>query len=192
MNNHIETRTPLGSTALVTDPAVAGIFGFALCCLSVGMNLSFPLMKNVPVAGFGLVAGGVLQLLGGLAAWSRGQETASVAFCAAGLFFLSLLPVMVFPEFGLGIAPDRMTLGSYLVMWALFFGIMTPGLRRHCPALALPTVLQCGALTLFTLALAVDHAPLARIGGAMFLGAGLVTSLAIIAGIFRNGSAPLR
>lgn len=190
MNNHIDARSSIGSSSLVSDPALIGPLGLALCCLSIGMNIVFPQMRSVPAAGFGLGIGGALQVLAGLTLWTRGRETASIALCAAGLFFLSLLSVLVFPEFGLGTAPDGLTLGSYLVMWALFFGIMTPGLRRECPSFALPlaTALTCGALIVFTLGLSLGQAPLERLGGVLLIGAGLVTSLSVIGGILRGGT----
>jgi len=62
--------------------------------------------------------------------WKKGNTFATTAFCSYGLFWLSLVALIVFPSMGIGEKTSPLAMASYLAMWGLFTAVMFVGTLR--------------------------------------------------------------
>ena len=78
----------------------------------------------------GLCMGGLAQIIAGIAAFKKGDTFGATAFTAYGLFWWSLVFVLVCPFKSIA-AADGAAMGFYLLLWAVFTGFMFIGTLRH-------------------------------------------------------------
>jgi hypothetical protein len=120
------------SDELVTklaNPAPLGLLGFGLT--TVLLNLAnagvFPL--DTMILAMGIAYGGLAQIIAGIMEFKRGNTFGTVAFTSYGLFWLSLVMLLVLPKITGFAGPSTASLASYFVMWgiftfAMFFGTL--------------------------------------------------------------------
>ena len=75
----------------------------------------------------GIFYGGLAQVLAGVMEWKKGNTFGTTAFTSCGMFWLSLVGLIVMAEVGLGNSPETIAMASYLIMWGLFTGVMFIG-----------------------------------------------------------------
>jgi succinate-acetate transporter protein len=83
--------------------------------------------------------------------WRKGNTFATTAFISYGLFWLSLVAMIVLTKLGWGAASDDMAVAAYLAMWGLFTLVMFIGTLRLNRALQI--VFGTLALLFFLLAI---------------------------------------
>jgi succinate-acetate transporter protein len=76
------------------------------------------------ILAMGIFYGGIAQLFAGYMEWKKGNTFGTTAFTSYGLFWFSLVGLIVFPAMGWGAAPSDTAMGSYLLMWGIFTGMM--------------------------------------------------------------------
>jgi hypothetical protein len=120
------------SDELVTklaNPAPLGLLGFGLT--TVLLNLAnagaFPL--DSMILAMGIAYGGLAQVIAGIMEFRRGNTFGTVAFASYGLFWWSLVVLLVLPKITGFAAPSAASLASYFIMWgiftfAMFFGTL--------------------------------------------------------------------
>ena len=102
------------------NPAPLGLMGFGITTILLNLhNVGF-LALSSPVLALGIASGGVAQVVAGLMEWKKRNTFGTVAFTAYGLFWLSLVALLVMPRFGLADATDRSGMAAYLFVWGLF------------------------------------------------------------------------
>ena len=102
------------------NPAPLGLMGFGITTILLNLhNVGF-LALSSPVLALGIASGGVAQVVAGLMEWKKRNTFGTVAFTAYGLFWLSLVALLVMPRFGLADAADRSGMAAYLFVWGLF------------------------------------------------------------------------
>jgi uncharacterized protein len=102
------------------NPAPLGLMGFGMTTVllnlhNVGM---FPL--NSMILAMGIFYGGFAQIIAGIMEWKKNNTFGETAFISFGLFWLSLVWMIVAAKFGLSVAPDSKAMAAYLFMWGLF------------------------------------------------------------------------
>ena len=70
------------------------------------------------ILAMGIFYGGIAQVIAGLIDFRKGNEFGATAFTSYGLFWLSLVALVVFPDHGLGEEPTSRAMGWYLFSWA--------------------------------------------------------------------------
>ena len=119
-----ETVTKIKDTT--ANPATLGLLGFGMT--TVLLNISnagfYPL--NTMILGMGLCYGGIAQVIAGIQEWKKGNTFGATAFTSYGLFWLSLVALLLLP----GTATNAKALSSYFFMWGLFTLIMFVGTLR--------------------------------------------------------------
>jgi succinate-acetate transporter protein len=78
----------------------------------------------------GLMYGGLAQVIAGIMEYRKGNTFGTVAFTSYGLFWWSIVAIIVLPglSFASGIiAADATSMGAYFVMWGIFTGVMFVG-----------------------------------------------------------------
>ena len=83
----------------------------------------------------GIFYGGIAQIVAGIMEWQKGNTFGTTAFLSYGLFWFSLVGLLVFPNIGWGTAPETSAMVSYLFMWGLFTFFMFIGTLKANRAL---------------------------------------------------------
>jgi succinate-acetate transporter protein len=87
---------------------------------------------NSMILAMGICYGGLAQIIAGIMEWKKGNTFATTAFVSYGLFWLSLVALVVLPKTGWGTATDDTAMAAYLAIWGLFTAVMFIGtLRLH-------------------------------------------------------------
>lgn len=161
----------------------------AACLILLGVNgllLSlyyagfFPFGSQVLGMGIFYGAGGLIAT--GLIAWRRQNAYGAILGTAFGLFWLSLVAMVIMPISGFGRAPQPSALSSYLAFWGLFTSIFLTGASR----LGRELVIFLSMFAVFLLLLAVGAAAENQLINAVAGGEGIACGLVgIYAGAVR-------
>jgi succinate-acetate transporter protein len=111
----------------VVNPAPLGLLGFGMTTVLLNLhNAGFYPLDSMVLA-MGLAYGGLAQVLAGLMEYKRGNTFSTVAFSSYGLFWWSLVLLLLLPKLTLfdGIlAPTSEAMAAYFFMWGLFTFVM--------------------------------------------------------------------
>lgn len=155
----------LGGNSLLLSLFYAGFFPFSSQVLGMGIFYG---------------AGGMIAT--GLVAWRRHNAYGAVLSTAVGLFWLSLVALVIMPISGFGRTPQPSALSSYLAFWGLFTSIFLTGASR----LGRELVIFLSMFAVFLLLLAVGAAAESQIVNAVAGGEGIACGLVgLYAGIVR-------
>ncbi len=106
------------------NPAPLGLLGFGMTTVLLNLhNASFFGMDGMILA-MGVFYGGVAQIIAGIMEWRKQNTFGMVAFTSYGLFWLSLVGILVFPSVGWAAKPEASAMAAYLFMWGLFTIVM--------------------------------------------------------------------
>jgi len=119
----------------LANPAPLGLLGFGVT--TVLLNLAnagaFPL--NTVILAMGLAYGGLAQVIVGIMEFRKGNTFGTVAFMSYGLFWWSLVLLLVLPNlsFVSGFSgPSAPSLAAYFIMWGIFtFGMFFGTLKAN-------------------------------------------------------------
>jgi succinate-acetate transporter protein len=140
--------------SLLANPAPLGLMGFGMTTVLLNIhNAGFFALGSMILA-MGIFYGGLAQIIAGILEYRKGNTFGVTAFSSYGLFWLSLVGLIVIPNIIPGItAPNDQAMGSYLFMWGLFTGLM------FISTLKKPKALQFvfGSLTILFWLLALGH-----------------------------------
>ncbi|XES75970.1 MAG: acetate uptake transporter [Candidatus Bathyarchaeia archaeon] len=109
--------------AKLANPAPLGLLGFGLTTTLLNLHNAglFPL--DTMILAMGLAYGGLAQVIVGIMEFKRGNTFGTVAFSSYGLFWWSLVLLLVLPNVsflpGL-VAPTETAMAAYFFMWGLF------------------------------------------------------------------------
>jgi hypothetical protein len=135
----------------LANPAPLGLMGFGMTTVLLNIHNTdpdgFPL--GPMILAMGLFYGGMAQVFAGILEYRKGNTFGLTAFCSYGLFWISLVALLILPDVLAGgshtdvTGPDFM--GWYFFMWGLFTMLM------FINTLKMNTGLQVIFLTLFVL-----------------------------------------
>lgn len=103
-----------------SNPAPLGLMGFGMTTVLLNIHNAgfFPL--GTMILAMGIFYGGIAQVIAGIMEFKKGNTFGTTAFTSYGLFWISLVGLLVFPKIGWGDAPPAAFMGWYLFMWGLF------------------------------------------------------------------------
>ena len=127
MDNHVTIREIRDTTA---NPAPLGLLGFGMTTVLLNLHNAgfFPL--DTMILGMGIFYGGLAQVIAGIMEWKKKNTFAATAFISYGMFWLTLVAMLLLPKMGYGEAPTALAKSSYLFMWGLFTFVMFIGTLR--------------------------------------------------------------
>jgi len=122
----------------LANPAPLGLLGFGLTTVLLNLHNAgfFPL--NTMILAMGLAYGGLAQVIVGIMEYKKGNTFGTVAFTSYGLFWWSLVLLLVLPKTSLftGLsAPTETAMAAYFFMWGLFTFVMFFGTLKTNRAL---------------------------------------------------------
>jgi succinate-acetate transporter protein len=157
------------------NPAPLGLMGFGMTTVLLNLHNAGLIAMSSMILAMGIFYGGLGQVIVGIMEWKKKNTFGTVAFTSYGLFWLSLVAMLVLPKWNLATAPDKASVAWYLTVWGVFTLLMFFGTLRA--NLALMVVFGSLAILFFLLA-AGD-----------FTGNHAITTIAGIEGIFTGLSA---
>ncbi|HAS63046.1 MAG TPA: hypothetical protein DCS35_11035 [Vibrio sp.] len=159
----------------LANPAPLGLMGFGMTTILLNIHNAgfFPI--DSMILAMGIFYGGLGQVLVGMMCFKRGDTFGTTAFTSYGLFWLTLVGLLVMPEMGLAAASPHSFMGWYLTLWGIFTGFMFVG--SLCYPLAKQVIF--GSLTVLFFLLAARD----------FTGSTVIGTIAGIEGIFCGASA---
>jgi len=105
----------------LANPAPLGLLGFGLTTVLLNLHNAglFPL--DTMILAMGIFYGGLAQVIVGVMEFKKGNTFGTVAFTSYGLFWWSLVGLILLPKTTLGLtAPTNVALAAYFFMWGLF------------------------------------------------------------------------
>lgn len=109
------------------NPAPLGLIGFGLTTVLLNLHNAGFYGLNSMILAMGLAYGGTAQIIAGLMEYKNGNTFATVAFVSYGLFWYSLVILLLLPKLNLATASDSASLAAYFFMWGIFTLVMFVG-----------------------------------------------------------------
>jgi uncharacterized protein len=123
-----ESTTQLKDTT--ANPAPLGLLGFGMTTVLLNLHNAGFYELNSMILAMGLCYGGAAQIVAGIMEWRKGNTFATTAFMSYGLFWVSLVALIVLPKLGWATASSDTAMAAYLFMWGLFTAVMFIGTFR--------------------------------------------------------------
>src|ERR1700752_2973618 len=123
-----ESTTQLRDTT--ANPAPLGLLGFGMTTVLLNLHNAGFYELNTMILAMGICYGGVAQVIAGIMEWRKGNTFAATAFTSYGLFWLSLVTMIILTKLGWGAASNDTAMAAYLAMWGLFTLVMFLGTLR--------------------------------------------------------------
>jgi succinate-acetate transporter protein len=112
---------------ITANPAPLGLMGFGMTTVLLNLhNAGFFALGSMILA-MGIFYGGIAQIIAGIMEWKKGNTFGTAAFTSYGLFWLSLVALIVMPKMGWADATQSTAMAAYLFMWGLFTTLMFIG-----------------------------------------------------------------
>jgi len=122
------TMTQIKDTT--ANPAPLGLLGFGMTTVLLNLHNAGFFELNAMILAMGICYGGVAQIIAGIMEWKKGNTFATAAFSSYGLFWLTLVVLILLPKLNLSPAADSTAMAAYLGMWGLFTAVMFVGTFR--------------------------------------------------------------
>lgn len=111
-------------TMKITDntanPAPLGLMGFGMTTVLLNIhNAGFTSLDTMILA-MGIFYGGLAQVIAGIFEWKKNNTFGTTAFTSYGLFWLSLVFLLLMSEWGWWQGATSGAMAIYLFMWGLF------------------------------------------------------------------------
>ena len=107
----------------LANPAPLGLLGFGLTTVLLNLHNAGLFGLDTMILAMGLAYGGLAQVIVGIMEFKRGNTFGTVAFSSYGLFWWSLVLLLVLPNnalFSGFSAPTETAMAAYFFMWGLF------------------------------------------------------------------------
>jgi len=151
MNENI-SRNITVEAVQTANPAPIGLIGFGMTTVLLNIHNAGFFALDTSIMAMGITIGGIAQIIAGAMEWKKNNTFGTVAFTAYGFFWISLVLLLTMPKFGLGTAPNPLSMGFYLTLW----GIFTAGMFACTFKLSKISQLVFGSLMLLFALLAIS------------------------------------
>jgi len=121
------TTSSLALNDTTANPAPLGLLGFGMTTVLLNLHNAgfFPL--DAMILGMGIFYGGLGQIIVGIMEWKKNNTFGATAFTSYGLFWLTLVALIILPKTGFGQAPSVSAMVAYLSMWGMFTAVLFVG-----------------------------------------------------------------
>jgi uncharacterized protein len=109
------------------NPAPLGLLGFGMTTVLLNLHNAGFYELNSMILAMGICYGGLAQIIAGIMEWRKNNTFAGTAFVSYGLFWLSLVTMIILTKLGWGAASNETAMAAYLAMWGLFTAVMFVG-----------------------------------------------------------------
>lgn len=121
----------MSTKSTIANPSPLGLLGFGMTTVLLNLHNADIIPLSVVIVAMGFALGGAAQIIAGVMEFLTGNTFGATAFTAYGFFWWSLILIW-FNPFGVNIAAaDPMSMGYYLLLWAVFTAFMFIGTLTH-------------------------------------------------------------
>ncbi|MGA8904731.1 MAG: acetate uptake transporter [Candidatus Bathyarchaeia archaeon] len=138
--------------SLLANPAPLGLMGFGMTTVLLNLHNMGLFGINSIVLAMGIFYGGLAQIIAGVMEFRKGNTFGTLAFTSYGVFWLTLVFIIMSGVERPMFAPDSAAWAAYLFIWGLFTAIMFFGTLKTNRGLQ--TVFLSLAILFFLLAAA--------------------------------------
>ena len=104
----------------IANPAPLGLCAFGTTTVLLNLHNAGFFEMNSMILAMGIFYGGLAQVIAGIIEAKKNNTFGLTAFTSYGLFWLSLVALIVLPKMGWMTAPSSGAMVSYLIVWGLF------------------------------------------------------------------------
>jgi succinate-acetate transporter protein len=124
-------------TEKLANPAPLGLLGFGLTTVLLNLHNAGLFGLDAMILAMGIAYGGLAQVIVGIMEFKKGNTFGTVAFTSYGLFWWSLVLLILLPKIGIfsGYLPSETAMAAYFFMWGLFTFAMLFGTLKTNRAL---------------------------------------------------------
>ena len=101
-------------------PAALGLMAFGMTTVLLNLHNSGLFPMGSMILSMGLFFGGIAQVISGIMEYRNSNMFGLTAFTAYGLFWMTLVSLIVLPELGLAQPASKSDMAAYLLIWGLF------------------------------------------------------------------------
>jgi len=121
--------------SMLANPAPLGLMGFGMTTILLNLvNVGLFGISSIIVA-MGIFYGGVAQIIAGVMEFRKGNTFGTLAFTSYGLFWLTLVFIIISSVERPAVSPDNAAWAAYLFIWGLFTLMMFFGTLKTNRAL---------------------------------------------------------
>ncbi len=114
------------------NPAPLGLLGFGMTTVLLNFHNAGIYALGSMVLAMGLFYGGMAQIFAGWMEWKKGNTFGTTAFASYGLFWETLVFLLLMKSWGWWAGPEEGAMVAYLFMWGLFtFGMWIATLKHN-------------------------------------------------------------
>ncbi len=117
------------------NPAPLGLLGFGMTTVLLNLHNAGFFGLGTMILAMGLFYGGVAQIFAGWMEWKKGNTFGTTAFTSYGLFWETLVFLLLMKKLGWWQGPEEGAMVAYLFMWGLFTFAMWIATLKHNKAL---------------------------------------------------------
>lgn len=106
---------------ITANPGPLGLLGFGMTTVLLNLHNAGIFTLGSMILAMGLCYGGTAQIIAGIMEWKKNNTFGMTAFTSYGLFWISLVLLLILPKMGLAEGTGgNIAMASYLFMWGLF------------------------------------------------------------------------
>ncbi len=109
------------------NPAPLGLLGFGMTTVLLNIHNAGFFELSPMILAMGIFYGGCAQIIAGVMEWKKNNTFGTTAFTSYGLFWLTLVGLIVMPKLGWTEKASDASMVAYLAMWGIFTGLMFIG-----------------------------------------------------------------
>lgn len=112
------------------NPAPLGLLAFGMTTVLLNLHNAGAFALGSVILSMGIFYGGLAQIIAGTMEWKKNNTFGTTAFLSYGLFWLSLVGLLLMPEFGWTGVVESSAFAWYLFLWGIFTSVMFIGTLR--------------------------------------------------------------
>jgi uncharacterized protein len=119
----------------IATPAPLGLCAFGTTTVLSNIHNAGFFEMNSMIFAMGIFYGGIAQVIAGIIEAKKNNTFGLTAFTSYGLFWMSLVALIVIPKMGWMTAPSEGSMVAYLIVWGVFTLLLFFGTLRLSRAL---------------------------------------------------------
>lgn len=104
----------------IANPAPLGLMAFGMTTVLLNLHNAGLFTLGSMILAMGIFYGGIGQIIAGIMEFKKNNTFGATAFSSYGLFWLTLVALLVMPAMGWISAATSVAMGAYLMMWGFF------------------------------------------------------------------------
>jgi hypothetical protein len=109
------------------NPTPLGLLAFGMTTVLLNLHNAGLYELSSMILAMGIFYGGIAQIIAGVMEWKKKNTFGATAFTSYGLFWLTLVGLLVMPKMGWSEPASNSAMVAYLVMWGIFTTCMFIG-----------------------------------------------------------------